>query len=166
MENDVVFVAFTCADGRLCIMQFITCMRRSKNDPGILREASDANIIEEFRRSNQQPVSWRRVTLEDLPTHRVYRDAWHDIGTRIDHDISKVRNITIERCRRDRNQKLDALDKEWMKATGQGKKSVADAVEAQRQVLRDLPATITAETVAMTTDDIIAHCILKNIPLE
>jgi len=163
MENDVVYVAFTCADGRLCIMQFITNMRRSPNGPSVLREATDTNILEEFRRSNQQPVSWRRISRADLPINRHFREAWKDQGVgNIAHDIEKVKNIAVERCRRDRDKKLDALDRDWMKAFGQGKKPIADSVEEERQKLRDLPAALTADlTSAQTVEDVLSICALK-----
>lgn len=167
MNNDVVFIAFTRQDGGLTIMQFFTLVRRSPSDPGMRREASDENILKEFARSNQQPVSWRRIELKDIPTHRIFREAWVDTGTKVDHHIPKVKNITLERHRRQRNTKLEQLDREWTKATGQNRKQDAVIIEAQRQELRDMPVLIESEISNMSNvEEIVQYCTLKGISLE
>lgn len=49
--------------------------------------------------------------------------------------------------------KLDLLDREWMRSVGQGKKADADEIEARRQTLRDLPATLDTDSAA-TIDEL------------
>lgn len=57
-------------------------------------------------------------------------------------DMVKAREVHLKVIREVRDAKLVQLDIEWMKFTGQGKKQEADAAEAKRQALRDLPQTV------------------------
>ena len=116
------------------------------------REATDANLFAEITKSfpavdtnglpMPQPVSYKIVRRDELPTDRTYRDAWEHDGIKVQHNMPKARAIHLAHLRQARVDKLGALDAEWMKATGQNKKQDADAIEAQRQALRDLPTTL------------------------
>lgn len=116
------------------------------------REATDATIFAEIAKSFPaqdtngvplpQPVSYKIIEREELPQDREFRDAWEHDGTTVRHNMPKARTIHLAHLRQARVDALGKLDREWMRATGQGKKQEVDAIEAQRQVLRDLPATL------------------------
>jgi hypothetical protein len=76
------------------------------------------------------------------PGDRTYRGAWDLAGGVVALDMPKARGIFMERVRKARNAMLDDLDREWMKAQGQGKAQEAKQVDDERQALRDLPQTI------------------------
>jgi len=102
-----------------------------------------------------QPVSYRLISDFALPEDRTYRGAWRDdgAGAQIVHDMGKAREIHLAGVRRARAAKLEGLDRDWMRATGQGKKRDADVIEAKRQALRDLPTTLGVED-AKTIDEL------------
>jgi hypothetical protein len=113
--------------------------------------ASDASIEAEISKSRIEAQSWRRVGLSDVPTDRLFRASWRDTGTAIENDMEKARKIWLDEARRQRQPKLDDLDREWSRAMGQNKKKEADDIEVERQRLRDLPETI-ADAVAEAKD--------------
>jgi hypothetical protein len=86
--------------------------------------------------------SWRFVQLSDVPTDRDFRVAWRDTGVSLAVDMIIARGLWLDRARKERVPKLEALDEELDKATRQGDKKKAGEIEAERQRLRDLPDTL------------------------
>jgi hypothetical protein len=84
---------------------------------------------------------------------RAFRSAWILDGNTIDVDMGKAREIHMGRIRIARNRKLDELDRDWMRAAGQKDTKAADAIEAKRQALRDIPQTLDL-TKARTPDEL------------
>ena len=85
----------------------------------------------------------------DLPGSRRFRNCWRDDGTgRLAVDMTRARDQRMSEIRAERDQQFASLDNEWMRATGQGKKAEADAIEAKRQALRDIPQNTDLEAVA------------------
>jgi hypothetical protein len=104
-----------------------------------------------------QAASWRVVQYGEIPKDRTYRDALADVGGMLAHHLPTVKKIALQHLREDRAPLMADLDVQWMRATGQGKKQDADAIEAQRQTLRDKPATVAAALEAAgTIDEILA----------
>lgn len=82
------------------------------------------------------------ITEKELP-NRVFRNAWrHHVRDKIQVDPAKATEIHLHRIRKARERQLAKLDADWMKASGRGKKAEADAVEAKREFLRNLPQTL------------------------
>lgn len=78
----------------------------------------------------------------DLPS-RTYRDSWRFNGVSVAHDMSVARQTKIDQeIRPERNKRLQNLDSEWSRAMAQGNVVVADRVEQKRQILRDIPQTV------------------------
>jgi hypothetical protein len=125
-------------------MQYVTTEYDSKGATRWTREATDAAIGTEIMRSifDHAPVSWRRINKNEIPVDREFRDAWVDGGAAIVHNMSKARFLFMTRFRQERGLKLEQLDKDWMRWQGQRRSAEADSIEAQRQTLRDLPATV------------------------
>jgi len=150
-----VAIALTFADGTLGVMQFVTHEFTGTGSLRWQRTADPATIDAEIAKSSlgQPVVSWRPLDPADLPIDRIYRNAWRDVGGKIEHDMPQVREIALTRVRRDRAALLTQLDADWMRATGQGKRQEADAVEARRQALRDRPAVLAASLASATTPE-------------
>jgi hypothetical protein len=129
--------------------------RRNPTDAELLQEALQMYPAGVDSEGNPlpRPAQMRRVLLETLPSDRTYRDAWVDTQSGIIHDMVKARALHLDLVRHARALKLDALDREFNRATGQGKKTEADSIEAQRQALRDLPQTLDVDS-ARTVDDL------------
>jgi len=119
---------------------------------------TDEQIFREVERMYRDPrasaIGFRRIDDTDLPTDRTYRDAWADTGAGpLTHDMPRARGLHLARVRLARAKRFAELDSEWMRAAGQGKKADEAAVEARRQALRDLPATLGVEA-ATTVEDL------------
>lgn len=153
MTPETVKIAIRRVDGSVAIMHFVTRGRGSILPYGATwedkarglwrREPSDANVFQEIgRQPTIDAVAYRRVGEADVPTDRTFRDAWEDDGASIRTNMPKARAIHLGRVRATRARALANLDAEWMRAQGQGKKTEAEAVEAKRQALRDLPITL------------------------
>lgn len=98
----------------------------------------------------------RTAVYVDLPAERTFRNAWTSSGTRVTVDMPTARVIHLDRIRRVRNTRLNVLDKDWMRAVGQGDTVGAATIEAQRQALRDLPQTFDLTTAA-TPEELMAR---------
>ena len=83
----------------------------------------------------------RDLTDEDVPSDRYFRNAWTDAlpGTQIDVDMDKARVIHRTHIRRSRDKELARLDIEQLKVLTDPVK--LQEIEAQKQILRDLPQT-------------------------
>lgn len=160
-KPETVFVAITCQDGSVAIMQYVTKQQRTlvKDDagnfidPGWTREASAENINAEIAKSNINAVSWEIINPEDVPTDRTFRNAWKMAGKKLDIDMDKAREMTKERLRAERAPLLAAQDAEFMKALESGDKTRMDKVAAEKQKLRDITAS-PALAAAKTPDDL------------
>lgn len=114
------------------------------------RAVTDANVFAEISKAfpgvdtvgkpKPQPISYKVTTWDTIPTDRTYRNALQYNGALLYHDLEKAKDIHRDHIRKMRNLEMDQLDKDWMKATGQGNKKEADDVEAKRQEMRDAPA--------------------------
>lgn len=87
-------------------------------------------------------LSHRMISPAELALfeQRDYRDALVDNGGRIEHDMTMARERHRKVLRHVRSEKLAELDAQFSRALGQGRKPEQDAVEAQRQRLRDITA--------------------------
>lgn len=176
-RTEQAFIAITLDDDSVAIMGFVIVGR----GPGLpfgakwidrsagwwRREPTDENLAFEISRtfagSTAQPVRYRRVDASEVPRDRTFRNALADDGGRLSHRMPRAREIHLARLREARQPMLDQLDRDWMRANGRGDSKEMAAIEARRQVLRDLPATIGIEK-AKTTDELKAMW-PANIPL-
>lgn len=150
MNNESVIIAITRKDGGLSLMSLLVVGRGNVLPSGAAwledgwwaRPSTDAVVESEIAKANEPGswVSWRRLQPGDLQEDRTYRDAWIDTGAAIVHDMPKAREIHRKHLRARRAAAMADLDGQWMRATGQGKKADADAIEAERQKWRDAPA--------------------------
>lgn len=154
-------VVITLVTGEVRIMSFITFGRGdslpqgatwagNNSDSGYWhRPTSPENIQAEVLKTfGSQALSWEHAPglVRDPEEPTTYHAARTWDGKKIGHDMTKAREIHLGRLRSQREEKFKALDGEWMRAQGQGKKAEADAIEAKRQQLRDLPDVNMAQT--------------------
>jgi hypothetical protein len=150
-------------DGSAAVMAFLTMGRGGVLPDGAAwvdeaagvwaRPARESLIADEVKRAVPDYIAWHRVVPDDIPTDRTYRDAWHHDGKTITHDMPKAREIHRNALRHERASAFIDLDGKWQRATGQGKKAEADAIEAQRQRWRDAPADPRIDA-AQTVEDL------------
>ena len=80
-------------------------------------------------------LSWRICDNSNLPSSREFRNAWTDSNATdtVDIDIDKAKSIHLDNIRKVRDKKLALLDVETLKGID---------VQAEKQVLRDIPQVI------------------------
>lgn len=152
MTPETVKIAITQADDSMAIMSFVILGRgdmlpfgaewADKAEAIWMREPTPANLEHEIGRTAglSRPIKgYRKIDDIEVPADRTYRNALRDRGDKLDWDMPAARELHREKLRHARASAFVRLDGEWMKAQGQGKTAEADAVEAKRQMLRDLP---------------------------
>ncbi|HEX7162149.1 MAG TPA: hypothetical protein VF223_13050 [Trebonia sp.] len=111
---------------------------------GVREGRTEADVLADVLAKHVPAGAEYRVVEEtDLPYRGSFRNAWRrcpERGCQLDLDAAKA--IKLDQIRRRRQPKLDELDRLYRRAVGQGKTDEAAAIEAQRQVLRDLPQTV------------------------
>lgn len=140
-------IAITRGDGGVSIMAFVVEGRGGILPEGAVwfsdgvwvREPSDKNIESEVRKVVPAFESWRRISDDEVPADRTFRDALVDNGT-LEHDIEKAREIHRDALRHERAKVFPDLDVAWMRAFASGDGKAAQAIEDQRQALRDVTA--------------------------
>lgn len=128
-----------------------------KQDGGIVivYPAADVSLELVWKKDVPEDASAVELDINQVPQDRYFRDAWALKKKQIGVDLVKARAIHLDVLRLRRAEKLQQLDIEWMKLTGQKKVTEADAVEATRQALRDMPDTISSQLQkAKTPEDI------------
>lgn len=164
--HEVVPLAVTCENGDFVVHYFITKGRGTFLPFGAVwtgsnmweREPTDENIRDNLYNSflDRPVVSWRRLSLGDIPQDRTYRNAWQDDGFEIVHDMQKAKEVHRQNVRHSRVSAFAALDGEYIKASSQGE-STSD-VEKKQRAWRDAPADPRIDA-AKTVED------LTKIPL-
>lgn len=166
--HEVVPLAVTCENGDFVIHYFITKGRGTFLPSGAQwvtstmweRLPTEENIKDNLYNSflDRPVVSWRRISPNDVPEDREFRNAWMDNGQTITHDMEKAKEIKRTHIRHERARAMVELDAQYMKALGQGKDT--SAVEKKRQEWRDAPADPRI-TQAKTIDDLKAISLPK-----
>lgn len=84
-------------------------------------------------------LSYRITGAENIPSDRVFRDAWTDAnpGDAVDIDMAKAKSIQMDRVRAARDVKWPDFDARYMAA--QRDSMDLTALDAGRQTLKDIP---------------------------
>lgn len=148
---DYIKIAISFEDGSVGIMSLVTNDGYSKVYP------SDTYIESLIVRNNfsKKVNSWRKISDNEVPSDRAYRDAWVDTGKKIDHDIAKARIIHLDKLREERDVEFSILDRDWLVLSAKKDQVGADSVEARRQELRDMPVAASAKLSKCKTIDAI-----------
>lgn len=114
------------------------------------RDLTDDQILAEIGRAGlDSSLPWHRVSEDDLPINRDFRDAWASDGKAVGVDMPKAREIHRERLRILRAPLLAALDIEYQRADEAGDAKTKAQIAAKKQALRDVtkyPAIEAART--------------------
>ena len=105
--------------------------------------------------SRAVPVGAERVVIDssEIPSDRTFRNAFRLNSGKVEVDMPEARKIHLSRLRELRDQKLREKDVEWSRALAKGETADAQAVEDDRQALRDLPPKAMAAMRAIETPD-------------
>jgi hypothetical protein len=111
--------------------------------------SSDEEVLNWIRLKDVPPGLESRITdTGNIPADRNFRAAWTDANPTetVDIDMPKARSFHMQKIREARNQKLDKLDIEHRKASGNQAKQAE--IDAKAQELRDLPANVNLDVAA------------------
>jgi len=151
---DTTKISIIFADDTVGIMSFVTCEYNPDDTVRWELEATEENIQAEIDKCSfpdeKLPIqSWRIVgEEEDISFDRDFRGSYRDNGTAITPNMAAARVIHLDALRAERTGLLVIKDGEWMREFGQGNTAAAEAIEAERQNLRDLPDVSGATTLA------------------
>lgn len=93
------------------------------------------------------------IVEEPRPDSRYFRDAWGRNGNGIVIDLPKARIIKTNFIRKERDEKLAALDIAYMRADEANDAPAKAEIAQRKQALRDLPDTIQSVLEAITTPE-------------
>lgn len=116
-----------------------------------LLEGSVANVTLHYRdmegiiaawSDKEEVLSWRPITLADIPEDRAFRNAWCDVTSEavVDIDMAKARSIHRNRLRALRAPKLAALDIDYQRADEDKDATSKRTIAAKKRALRDVTA--------------------------
>jgi hypothetical protein len=90
-------------------------------------------------------LDYVKVDADDVPTSRRFRSCWRLDDDVVTTDVSLAKIQAKADVRAQRDQRLDASDKEWLRLQAVGTQQEKDDYAAFRQALRDLPETADTE---------------------
>lgn len=109
------------------------------NDPEGFTE-QDA-IDRAMKRLPIDAIDVRVVEDATIPRDRTFRDSWENNESGPKVNMNKAKAIHMNRIRDMRNQKLDKLDKDLMRAQESDDNKTASEIKAEKNRLRNLPQT-------------------------
>ena len=99
-------------------------------------------------------LSYSTVTNDAEISDRTFRNAWEANQSRdgIKVNMTKARDIHMDKIRIMRDKKLDQLDVDYMRAQEQGNTTLINEIIAEKDRLRDLPATFDLSVAGSATE--------------
>lgn len=111
--------------------------------PGAMRSDGQKLLpmtIQDFATASiPQGIPFQIVTIGSVPDDRYFRSAWTLEDDTLTVDTGKAQAIHMDNIRAERNKRLQVLDAQFMEALGKADEAKMLEINAQKQVLRDLP---------------------------
>lgn len=86
-------------------------------------------------------AEYKVVDTAEIPSDRTFRNAWEIADGKIAVNMTKAIAIQQDRIRGERQPMLESLDLEYMKALETGDTKRQAEIVAEKQILRDAPAS-------------------------
>jgi len=83
-------------------------------------------------------VEWYIIEESQLPLDETFREAWVIEDGSITADITKAKEVWLNKFRKARNPILAALDIDFIKAVESGNISLQNEIASKKQILRDI----------------------------
>jgi hypothetical protein len=139
--NDLKYV-YTNADGTVAVIHAAPKTSIEEMLGPLTDEEYEAHVLEKSVPAGA--ISVRRITEDDIPGDRKYRDCWCDVTphSAIDIHLGKVQEQLLNELRAERKDYFQELDYQYMRAVEQG----TDTAEiiAAKQELRDITEPLKA----------------------
>ena len=127
--------------GALCIV-----------DPGFFDHARDSRLTAAeclayvIEKDVPPGVPHRVCDTTDIPTDRIFREAFEDSGAAIEINMPKARDIHMDCIRKVRNAELVKLDVLSLRAQEANDATEKTRIASEKQTLRDIPQTFDLST--------------------
>lgn len=110
----------------------------------------EAELLEKVLEGLPVGITYELVQDEDYPprSEHWFVDAWECSNGQITCNMAVARGIHMNDIRKARTVKFDELDNLQGRAVGRGDTAERDKIEAEKQILRDIP-----QTFDLTTDN-------------
>ena len=116
-----------------------------KNDGtiGIMSMTRELDVMGQIAKSVDRDsiVGAHKIAQEDIPIDKSFRSAWVWNG-KIEHDLTKAKEIALQRVRSERDPILSKLDGVTFKAIETEDSVLLAKVKADKQALRDITNTL------------------------
>lgn len=137
-------IIYTSSSDTMCVVTPVLFDALQKEMPGLTLDEYKQLIWNASVPADAINPAW--VEDSAIPEDGYFRDAWKQNGLKVNVDLPLARGVHLEQLRRLRNEKLKAMDVQYMQALQ--KKDGSDVVIAQKmQDLRDMP-TVYANDIA------------------
>lgn len=147
---------------------------RQKANPGLEKEAllykeiapenmTHGEYIELIQEKDIPTGQSSRIVDDSIfPEDKTFREAWTDDlpGEQIDVDMTRAKKIYTDIIRAKRDEKWEDFDKRYVMAQRDGESLTA--LEAEREILKDIPQNARLDIDAATTPDILK----ETMPIE
>jgi len=109
-------------------------------------------------------VAYEKITVDDIPDSRTYREAWTVSSKTIMISMTKAREVRRTKLREERKPMLEVLDVAYQRADEQDDGPLKRKIAAEKQKLRDITANPlierakdTAALDVLTVEYLLAH---------
>ena len=130
--------------------------------PGAVLTFHDINYVVEHYPDPIAAVE--KITVDQIPDSRTYREAWTVSGKSIMIDMTKAREVRRTKLREERKPLLETLDVAYQRADEQDDGPLKRRIAAEKQKLRDITAnplieqaTTPAMLDVLTVEYLLAH---------
>ena len=96
-----------------------------------------------FLRNGLENKDWQYLNDKDVPSSRIFRNAWQRNRQVIEVSLPKARTIHMDRLRVLRNKQLQELDVSSIRAIELDDAGALRGIKATKKLLRDMPDTET-----------------------
>lgn len=119
----------------------------------LTQEQYEAHVME--RSVPDGAINVKRITDENLPSTREFRDAWVDVtdDNNVNIDLAKAKEVKLAEVRAKRNAELEKLDKEFLVALEIG--DALGPIKLRKQALRDSTEPLKALEVSGIDDEVV-----------
>lgn len=113
------------------------------NERGILSVVHPVEGLEQLTedRLTAKGIDYTAVEENDIPSNRVFRDAWEMTGKNINVSLTKSKVLHMGRLRILRDKQLQSLDVEYIKALELENATKLQSIKETKKLLRDMPDT-------------------------
>ena len=135
-------ISYTNDDGGVSIIIPVAKDRLEKQLGPMTDEEHEEHVL---LRNGLENKDWKYINDEDIPSSRVFRNAWQRNKTVIEVSLEKAKTIHMDHLKRLRDKQLKELDVSYIRAMELEEVETINAIKVTKKLLRDMPDTETLD---------------------